>query len=226
MLSPQPGGHPGHRLPPAQRCVGQGHGIGLGGFQECTRRGPGVRMIDLGCRHDLGQRLTGVGQSTQRSCGAAPAVRRCGGNGVGPPRISRSHTAGSAARRCRRRKRRPRTGRGPGTAPLSPAWSGDQSRVRLRCQSCAMCSHPLPGAITSAVPTRPRPCRLRPVPLRHDHTAVDATRLLSRGAKADLAPGRLFLNLVVVRHNKDPSRRLGDHRLVVGRFHRNTRRYC
>lgn len=85
MLSPQPGGHPGHRLPPAQRCVGQGHGIGLGGFQECTRRGPGVRMIDLGCRHDLGQRLIGVGQSTQRSCGAAPAVRRCGGNGVGHP---------------------------------------------------------------------------------------------------------------------------------------------
>lgn len=124
----------------------------------------------------------------------------------------------------------------PETPPANRPWPRDsaaiacvvrdQSRVRLRCQSCAMCSHPLPGAITSAVPTRPRPCRLRPVPLRHDHTAVDATRLLSRGAKADLAPGRLFLNLVVVRHNKDPSRRLGDHRLVVGRFHRNTRRYC
>ncbi len=62
-------------------------------------------------------------------------------------------------------------------------------------------SHPLPGAITSAsVPTRPT-CRLRPVPLRHDHTAVDATRLLSRG-EGRPRPRATIPNLVAVRHNK------------------------
>lgn len=226
MLSPQPRGHAGQRLAPAQRRVGRGYGIGLGGFQECTRRGPGVRVIGLGCRHDLGQRFIGVGQPTQRSCGAAPAVRRCSGNGVGHPGY-----------RVRILLDLWRVDVGAGNAASEQAVAPRQRRYRLRgqgiSQGFAFGANRVPCAhICCRVPsprlyrTRPRPCRLRPVPLRHDPTAVDATPLLSRGASADLAPGRLFLYLVVVRHNKDPSRRLGDHRLVVGRFHRNTRRYC
>lgn len=162
MLSPQPGGHPGHRLPPAQRCVGQGHGIGLGGFQECTRRGPGVRMIDLGCRHDLGQRLIGVGQSTQRSCGAAPAVRRCGGNGVGHPGY-----------RVRILLDLRRVDVGAGNAAREQAVAPGQRRYRLRgqgiSQGFAFGANPVPCAhIRCRVPS--------PRPYRPDHDLVDCGR--------------------------------------------------
>ncbi len=168
MLSPQPGGHPGHRLPPAQRCVGQGHGIGLGGFQECTRRGPDVRMIDLGCRHDLGQRLIGVGQSTQRSCGAAPAVRRCGGNGVGHPGY-----------RVRILLDLRRVDVGAGNAAREQAVAPGQRRYRLRgqgiSQGFAFGANPVPCAhIRCRVPS-PRPYRPD-----HDLVAVATNRTSSR----------------------------------------------
>lgn len=115
-----------------------------------------------GCRHDLGQRLIGVGQSTQRSCGAAPAVRRCGGNGVGHPGY-----------RVRILLDLRRVDVGAGNAAREQAVAPGQRRYRLRgqgiSQGFAFGANPVPCAhIRCRVPS--------PRPYRPDHDLVDCGR--------------------------------------------------